>query len=246
MNTSWKEVKAYLKERIDSSSISPSEITGKSGLSKDSYYTIFATGREDSPMRKSTVYGLATALNLSVTYTNKFPQFSEMNLIESNNVPIHFAREALQMAIKEFGDVEGLAEKILIPVSYLNEILSPNASKQMQISRDLFVTIGYFISKKLTIDPTGKLEYVSPEPFTMEKMLEHLVDPENMGFDFTVRSEDVKDSGLQELFNEKNIEKYDITIGDRIELSKISIRRKSDTTLDHWVSILYTLRSLNK
>ena len=245
MNTSWKEVKAYLKERIDSSSISPSEITGKSGLSKDSYYTIFATGREDSPMRKSTVYGLATALNLSVTYTNKFPQFSEMNLIESNNVPIHFAREALQMAIKEFGDVEGLAEKILIPVSYLNEILSPNASKQMQISRDLFVTIGYFISKKLTIDPTGKLEYVSPEPYTMEKMLEHLVDPETMTFDFT-GWEDIKDSGLQELFDEKNINKYDITIGERMEMSKISIRRKSDTTVDHWVSILYTLRSLNK
>ena len=246
MNTSWKEVKAYLKERIDSSSISPSEITGKSGLSKDSYYTIFATGREDSPMRKSTVYGLATALNLSVTYTNKFPQFSEMNLSEFNNVPIHYAREALQMALNEFGDIEGLADGIGLPVSYLNEILSPNASKQMQISRDLFVTIGYVINKKLIIDPTGKLEYVSPEPFTMEKMLEHLVDPENMGFDFTVRSEDVKDSGLQELFNEKNIEKYDITIGDRIELSKISIRRKSDTTLDHWVSILYTLRSLNK
>ncbi len=245
MNTSWKEVKTYLKERIDSSSISPSEIVRKSGLSKDSYYTIFAHGRENSPMRKSTVYGLAVALNLSVEYTKNFPQFSDLNLSQHNNVPIQYAREALQVAIEEFGDTEDLAKQIGVPVSLLNEILSPNATKQMQISRTLFVSIGYVIGRKLIIDPSGKLEYVSPEAYTKAKFFQHLVDPNKLEFDFTVR-ENIKDSGLLELFSEKNIEKYDVTIGERIELSQISIRRKSDTTLDHWVSILYTLRSLNK
>ncbi len=247
MNTSWKEVKKYLKDRIDSEPISPSEIIGKSGLSRDSYYRIFASGRENSPMRRSTVYGLAVALNLSVEYANKYPQFSDLNISTYNNVPIHFAREALQVAVDDVGDTNRLADLIGVTASLLDEILSPSAVKQIQVSRTLFVRIGSAIGRRLLIDPSGKLEYLpKDESITnAENEVSYLPhSTKHLPYDFNVLA-DIVDSGLRELFEPRNIKKHGITDGERFELSLISWRRKSNTSMDHWVSILYTLRSLN-
>ena len=239
MNNSWKEVKAYLKERLDSSPLTPTEIIGLSGLSKDSYYTIFAPGRENSSMRKSTVKGLCNALNLTVEYKDRFPQFSDPEPGERNYVLMKHAQEALQAVMKEVPK-ERIAVAMGIPLKVLRTILSGDPGMPMQLPLSMFRELAFQLKSNLVIFESGRIEIHSPTSFEGK----HIVPIDKGGSDSAIRN--INDVGLQELLSEDNIAKYDISDGECKELANISINRNSSTTLDHWVSILYTLRSLNK
>ncbi len=55
----------------------------------------------------------------------------------------------------------------------------------------------------------------------------------------------IKDPGLDELLSPANRGKFLITEDEAKELRGLAFRRKSQTTLQQWVSLLYMLREMN-
>ena len=58
--------------------------------------------------------------------------------------------------------------------------------------------------------------------------------------------DEIEDPGLIELLSPDNRGKFLISEEETQELLHIAFRRKSQTTLEQWVTILYTLRNLDK
>jgi hypothetical protein len=112
MFTKWIDVKCYLKDRIDSSGKPPSQVMKEAGLSTDSYYKLFESGRYSSPMRGSTVHGLASVLFLDVRYENGIPQFDELWLSSPSSFSLSFHKDGDQMGLCAFGfsDTEELKQ----------------------------------------------------------------------------------------------------------------------------------------
>ena len=247
MNKSWKEVKEYLKDNVDSAAISPFEIIKRSGLSRDAYYKIFGKGRENSPMRRSTVYGLANALNLKVEYAEKLPQFTGRKN-SADFIPLYLAREAIQYAIGIAGGVEALSRRRNVTLDSFVRLISPTESDNRPIPINFLTKAGSLIGLSLQIDPSGKAEYST-------KTEEHVFIMANDEIDGDLHLDayldyysypHVTDVGLDQLFENSNIQKFHISELERRELFLIATFRNSQTTLDHWVSILYALRALEQ
>ncbi len=246
MNTSWIEVKNYLKECIELQPVSQFEIIKQSGLSRDAYYKIFGEGRENSPMRKATVYGLAKALSLSVKYIDKLPQFSVIKR-SVDFLPLDLARDALQQAVAIAGGVEELSNLTNMPTALFNKILSGTNEDTQKISKDFLVKVGSSLGYTPHYRSDGRAEYIAKQEIDdfgvginqieSDSSLETFLDYHN----YPTPS----DLGLLQLFEETNIEKYDISDLECKELFLISIFRDSQTTIEHWISILHTLRSLS-
>jgi len=71
----WRDVKNDLELFINLSAKTPFAIFGEAGLTRDAYYKSFSRDKKDSPMRKSSIIGLAEALSLTVQYRDGIPYF---------------------------------------------------------------------------------------------------------------------------------------------------------------------------
>ncbi len=231
---SWKEVKKYLNDLIEAQPVSNFEVVARSGLSRDSYYKIFSPEREDSPMRSTTVYGLANALDLSVEYVDNFPQFEQKGKGDSLRISRKHAHEAFEKAVEIAGSIEYLSELTDIPLDTLKELAMPIAIMRGGISRILFLRMGMALGRAILLHPNGKIEFISDD--IKENILAGYSAPE-------IQASDV---GLLQLLEEENTIEYKISESEIIELTMISQNRKSQTTIEQWISILYTLRALEQ
>ena len=220
MHKSWNEFKIYLKALIDAEPISNYEVISRAGLSRDAYYKLFAPEREDSSMRKGTVYGLAEALDYSVNYVNSIPQFVQ-KLARSKNITANYVQSSIQSAVRITGSLETFSRLSNINIFQLKDLmkLSPETVIGISSLDQVNKAIG-----KLDQDMTSQVSKITSEG--------HL--------------SDITDHGLLQLINPDNIRKYNISDTERIELTMIAYNRNSQTTLEHWVSVLFTLRALEK
>ncbi len=247
MNKSWSDVKKYLKAQIDVSPMSGIQIIENSGLSRDAYYKIFAPGREDAPMRKSTVYGLSKTLKLDVEYVDGLPQFS--NIQDTDNaIPIQNALEALHEVIEVAGGIEELSKKSHISISLLNTLISASEDDARKVPLNFLVRLGAVNGLSLQIDERGKACY-------SRGVEEHIYIPLNDEIEGDLHLDafldyyhypKVVDPGLSKLFEDINIDKHQISESEKKELFLIATLRHSQSTMDHWISILYTIRDLSK
>ncbi len=246
MNTSWIEVKNYLKECIELQPVSQFEIIKQSGLSRDAYYKIFGEGRENSPMRKATVYGLAKALSLSVKYIDKLPQFSVIKR-SVDFLPLDLARDALQQAVAIAGGVDELSNLTNMPTSLFEGLLSSGSEYTQTVPKSFLIKVGASIRHTVQYDSAGKPEYTMSQESDDRRDDNYKVenDPNLETFLEYHNYPIVTDIGLQQLFEDINVEKYVISDLERKELFLISLFRDSQTTIEHWISILHTLRSLS-
>lgn len=247
MLKSWKEVKNFLKECIESEPSSQSEVIKRAGLSRDTYYKLFAPGRAEAPMRKATVHGLADALFLSVRYENGFPQFSTLNRDSKGFVTsVAHAQEVIKHALDVGADMEYLAKFCKIPIEELEQIMSAsNFSKTIPVRYIQYIALA--IGKRAVLHPSGK---ITIEPSKVVEISPEIDDStrRHVRLMRKFRERDEKgtsDSGLLELMDNKNRNKHMISDAEAIELISIANRRNTQTTLEHWISILYTLRGLD-
>jgi hypothetical protein len=241
----WYEVKKYLKDRIDSEQGSQFAVIEKAGLSRDSYYKLFAPEREKSPMRKSTVMGLAKALRIEVVYEYGIPQFTRKVTTKSSIFAVN-ARDGLEYAIRLGGSIETIAEKSKIRLEVLQSVLEPT-NYDTEVSVHLFSKIAKAIDRVLIVYDNGFIDfeeygYGGPEPPEGEPVMA----PRWWHDEELDQLDDVTDIGLIELIDQDNRKKYEISDSEAIELSQLSRSRQSDGTLTQWVSILFALRALDK
>lgn len=236
----WIEVKTYLKDQIDSSEDSPSELMGKAGLSKDSYYKLFAPERLSSPMRKSTVHGIAAALSLDVSYEYGIPQFIREDT-NFESIPISNAREALETLLLWEGPIESIAEKSKVPVEDILNILN-STSKHPDIPLDFLLKISTSLKMKLTVWENG---FVSFDHTNSDKIDKPWLVPLLWHEGIAGVIHEIVDEGLQELVGGSSSEFHKITESEITELARIAENRQSNGSLNQWVSILYSIRSLD-
>lgn len=219
----------------------------RAGLSRNSYYKIFAPDRQKSPMRKSTVYSLADVLNQQVQYVEGFPQFT-INQESGDFIPLHLAREAIQHLITVAGSVEELSNRTKVPIELFWDLISPDASDTRPVSELFLMKMGAYNGLSLRIDPSGNAEYINKTEKPSFVFEEDRFDESKLIEDFLDYNGYPKpaDSGLHELFEEINIDKYQISESERQELFLIATIRNSDSTLERWVSILFNLRALDR
>jgi len=250
MPNSWKEFKRHLKSLIDGEPLSNYKVIQRAGLSRDAYYKLFSPDRENSAMRKSTVYSLAATLKQSVEYVNGIPQFSDFIF----EFPISLAQSALNIAVAEAGGVKELAEKVKLPVGQLNILLSTNdTSTEGTVSRSFLVKVGSLIGRVLVVDSSGVPTYLSETDSNdyllkyedLETVNKKLAPIQELSTIVEIDDlETIPDKGLQELLKSNNVNKYTISAKEQMELSLICRLRKSQSSMENWISILFALRTL--
>ncbi len=250
MLESWKEVKEYLKKCIESVPGSQFDVIKRAGLSRDTYYKLFSPERANAPMRKATVNGLADALSLGVYYEDGFPQFSALNRDDSGIVTsVAHAQEAIKKVLDTGASLEYLASFSKIPIEELEQIMSaPNYSRTVPFRYLAFIAGA--IGQDARIDPSGTgkiiIEPSRRNQFSLEINESTLNNVKLLNpFDDKGKIR-TSDSGLLQLMEYENRRKHEIIDAEALELLAIAQRRNTQTTIDHWISILYALRALDK
>lgn len=221
MDKSWKEIKTYLQICIDSQRETRAAIIRRAGLSKDSYFKIFRDDRLDKPMRKATVNRLARALNLVVVeYINGLPQIYSRTELEREKhyANIFSAQDLIEhaLAAMEFSDLSALTG---ISVSSLKSIYE-NVSGDITVDDETLKNIDSVIKGEIHLDEDGNFVR------------------------WVAKDETIHDQGLRLLLTEENRNKHGITDMEEHELVLIDAGRKSCSTLESWISVLYSLRAL--
>jgi hypothetical protein len=228
MLKSWKEVKKYLLKEIERAGKSEFTVVKDAGLTRDSYYKIFAFDRWERPMRKATVYGFGRALGYRVRYQAGIPQFSIIGKNESgeNVTSKYFAREALKSAIRLAGSIDELARLTSIEKDLFNEILS-DSNDDSDVSTSVFVKIASELHAGLLIHRSGEIFI------------------KKAGFDVT--AQDALDEGLEDLIaNKQNRAIHSISDIEAELMLEIYRKLGTQATIDQWISVLYSLRGLEK
>ncbi len=245
MLESWKEVKQFLKNLIEAQQISDHEVIRRAGLSRSTYYQLFDPARENSPMRQATVFALAKVLYQGVKYIDGIPQFSPI-LARSKNITAEYVQKAITDAIHTVGSIEKLSRLADLNIFQMQTLLnlSPNTVIDMSTLDQVSIAIekldldriseGSKSSLKTNFEEGHPVGSNVSEGDTGIKVLKH------------DELENVSDHGLLQLITEENLKKYNISDTERSELSMISQNRNSQTTIEHWVSILYALRALEQ
>lgn len=238
-------MKQQLRVLIESEQIADFEIFRRAGLSRSTYYQLLDPARENSPIRKTTTHALAQILHQDVQFIDGIPQFSP-KLARSKNISAKYVQKAIRNAVELTGSLEKFSRLSDINIFQLKAIL--------ELSSDTIISISSLDQIEIAIDRLdmerlpggGENNRVSKFESNKSEQSKHS-EPESKGL--VLGSEeltDIADVGLQQLFKDENIDKYKIAECEVAELSMISLGRNSQTTLEHWVSILYTLRALEK
>jgi hypothetical protein len=224
MNSSWKDVKQNLKDLIEADQISDHEAIRKAGLSRSTYYQLFDPDRVESPMHKSTVFALAKVLNHHVKYVDGIPQFTQM-LARPSRISAKHVHESIDKAVEITGSLAKFSRLSGMDIDQLNTLmdLSPNTIIDIS-SLDLIDSA----IDRLDLKRISKGPMKSPE-VNIGKVDENII----------------SDNGLLQLLTGENLTKHNISESERSELLMISQNRNTQTTIEHWVSILYTLRALD-
>lgn len=244
MHKSWQEVKKHLKQLIEAEPISELAVIKKAGLSRNSYYKIFAADRKNSPMRKATVYALAKGLRHQTEYVDGFPQFSPI-LAQSSHSAARYVNEAIKYGTFLSGSLWQFSKKSGIDESHLLKIMDASAEVQIDIlilealenaikQLDLERALQERDSSTVAIPELAK----DGQTYHSETTLGEI-------FQNTDKLITISDTGLLQLLTDENISKYNISDTERTELSMISQNRNSQTTIEHWISILFALRALD-
>ena len=242
---SWQEVKKHLKQLIEAEPISELAVINKAGLSRNSYYKIFAVDRKDSPMRKATVSALAKVLRHQTKYVDGFPQFSPIPAL-SPYTAAQYVKDAIKNGTNLTGSLWQFSQNSGIDESHLLKIMDASAEVQIDIlildalenaiaQLDLKRALKERDSSTIAIPEMAK----DGQPYHSETTLGEI-------FQNSDKLITISDTGLLQLITDENIIKYNISDTERTELSMISHNRNSQTTLEHWVSVLFTLRALEK
>jgi hypothetical protein len=245
MLESWKEVKQFLKNLIETQQISDHEAIRRAGLSRSTYYQLFDPAREDSPMRQATVFALARVLHHVVKYTDRIPQFSPILALQPY-AAARYVQDAINVGVALTGSLWELSQKSKIDISHLRTIM--DAPPETQIDELTLETLDITIAQ-LDLERDLKARKSSPrvnsEIAKDGQTRQSVTASEEIG-QSSDKLNTISDTGLLQLITDENLIKYNISDTERSELSMISQNRHSQTTLEHWVSILYTLRALEQ
>jgi hypothetical protein len=241
----WKDVKTQLKILLEDDDRSHLAIFKDAGLSTDTYYKLMDDDRDNKPMRKATIQGLAKALNIECTFHNGFPFFGTINIhLKTKNGPT--VREIVELAIKHAEYVHFLSLDTGIPDSELNSIINSD-SKFKTISLKDFRKIVNYVGLNLSIWSDNSIvlmdkaaQVTELDLFFQERSNLPKHNPEDI-----LDAPGISDKGLLELIEPNNREKHNITEHEIKELASIHRSRNSKGTIDQWVTILYVNRSLD-
>ncbi len=245
MHKSWQEVKKHLKQLIEAEPISELAVIKSAGLSRNSYYKIFAPDRKNSPMRKATVHALAKVLRQQIKYVDGFPQFSPI-LALSPHAAARYVKDTIKHGTKLTGSLWQFSQKSGIDESHLLKIM--DASPEVPIDILVLDALENAIAQ---IDLEGALKERDSSTIAIPELAKdgqtyHSETTLGEIFQNSDKLVTTSDKGLLQLTTEENLLKYNISDTERSELSMISQNRNSQTTIEHWVSILYALRALEQ
>lgn len=241
----WKDVKTQLKILLEDDDRSHLAIFKDAGLSTDTYYKLMDDDRDNKPMRKATIEGLAKALNIECTYHNGFPFFGtiNINLKTKNNKTV---KEIVERAIEHAEYVPFLSQETGIPDAELENIINSD-SKFKTISLKDFRKIVNSIGLNLSIwsDNTialmdSKAQVAELDLYSQDRTNLSKQNPED-----NVDAPGISDKGLLELIEPNNRLKHAITEHEIKELASIHRSRNSNGTIQQWLNILYSIRGLN-
>jgi len=245
MNSSWKEVKQKLKDLIEASQISDHEAIRKAGLSRSTYYQLFDPDRVDSPMHKSTVFALAKALNHHAKYVDGIPRFSPILALQPY-AAAKYVQDAINVGVALTGSLWQLSQKSKIDISHLRTIMDAPPGAQIDIAAlNALDNVINQIDLEKDLKARESSPVANPE-MAKDRQTNHSVAASGGLVQNSDKLNTISDTGLRQLITEENLKKYNISDTERSELSMISHNRNSQTTLEHWVSVLFTLRALEK
>jgi len=238
----WANVRQQLVDIIELSETSPIKVFQDAGLSRDTYYKTFNPKRAKSPMRETSVKGIARALNLSLAYIDYFPYFGYVSPQARKGLSI---LEIAKQAIDNTAGIEQLARDSSIPMEELYNILEPSGPK-------LAIPISYFcmLMEALNLNISNYSDNSigvidgSREISRFDQYLEKDI----LALPITeldTHSADVTDRGLLELLTPQNRLKHSITGQEIEELTFLHLSRISDATISHWITVLYSIRGLS-
>jgi len=242
----WKDVKTQLKILLEDDDRSHLAIFKDAGLSTDTYYKLMDDDRDNKPMRKATIEGLAKALNIECTYHNGFPFFGTINInFKTKNGKT--VREIVKRAIEHAEYVRFLSQETGISDAELENIINSD-SKFKTISLKDFRKIVNSIGLNLSIwsDNTIALMDSKAQVTELDLFFQDRTNPSELNPEENLLVvPGISDKGLLELIEPNNLLKHAITVHEIKELASIHRSRNSNGTIDQWITILYVNRSLD-
>jgi len=241
----WKDVKTQLKILLEDDDRSHLTIFKDAGLSTDTYYKLMDDNRENKPMRKATIVGLAKALNIECTFHNGFPFFGTINIyLKTKNGPT--VRGIVERAIKHAEYVHFLAQETDIQDSVLESIINSDSEFKTISLKDFRKIVNYIgLSLSIWSDNTIALMDTKAQVTELDLFLHERSNLSKQIPEDNLDAPGISDKGLLELIEPDNRLKHAITEHEIKELANIHRSRNSKGTLDQWITILYVNRSLD-